>query len=232
MLDPEGHLLEFGFQLVKPLLAADVHVVELGVDHLARVGIDLEAHDVDLRLAALIGATAERPRLQEVFAARRIQLRVQHVHREQGRTIAGPGLHRQRRAQTFLAVLQAAIARDARVVGARGVRQDSAILETAVSAGRSPAHRAETFLQTVTLAVGDREQSADLVIRPGVRNQTGEARAPVLRQIVVAVLARQRALEAHLVEWTAGAQIDGRPQRPLFRLGRGGLAHRDIVEEL
>ena len=95
MLDPKGHLLEFGLQLIEPLLAADIHVVELSVDHLTRGRVDLEAHDIDLRLSALIGAAAKRPRLQEVLAAGRIELRIQHVQGEQGRTIPGAGLQGQ-----------------------------------------------------------------------------------------------------------------------------------------
>ena len=89
-----------------------------------------------------------------------------------------------------------------------------------------------TFFQKTTLGVSHRNQCAETAVHPGVAGQGREPRIPFLRQVIVAILARQHEVGAGVVERPAGLQIDRCAQRALFRLGRGGLAHRDAVEKL
>ena len=77
------------------------------------------------------------------------------------------------------------------------------------------------------------ENSApNLPSREGIADQERGARIGLLGEIVVAELNGAGDRESVVVERPPGAQIDGRAERAFLDLGRGRLAHGDVVEQL
>ncbi|MNE11950.1 hypothetical protein D3C80_1047290 [compost metagenome] len=231
----QGVLREFTLQDVEAFLGAHVHVIEAQIDKFARVRVGDGFDDVDLGLPALGGVAAQRPGFEEVFLPGRVELGIQAVQAD-GRRVRRAPLQRQGRADALLFMAQPTVTGDARVEQAArrvlAAGQGVGVLEAVVAAGGPPTHRAEALFDRALVAVGQRQQGAELAVHPGVGDQAGEARAPLLRQIVIAALRRGDGGEARIVERARGAQIDRRAQRTFLDLGRGGLANGDVVEQL
>ena len=94
-----------------------------------------------------------------------------------------------------------------------------------------PADRVVAFFEDGALAVGHRHQRADPAVGPGVADQPGDARVFVPGELVVAVLATERCLEALEVERARTAQVDRGAQRAFVGLRGLGLVDLDPAEE-
>jgi hypothetical protein len=107
----QGELVELGRQVVVAIFDAGVDVVERALDQVA-LGVGLEVDHVGLGQA--LAAAAERDDFQIGLVAVVGELGQQGVE-GQGRVLGRTPLQRTGHAQALLVVLQAAVARDARV---------------------------------------------------------------------------------------------------------------------
>ena len=217
------------------VFGTDVDVVELTVDQC--VVLDHAVLDDHRRLADQArrgaGATAEGDRFDVVLVAGRIDLGIQRIQREFG-GIARLPLQGAGHAQALLLMLHLHVAREARVVdvGRTGGGERRGRVEVAVARAVGPAAGVGAFFQRLALGIGHRQQRTEGAVGEGVGNQCGHARVGFFSHRVVTGLAAGGKGEAVIVERARGAQVDRGPQRAFLDVGRGGLAHHQLREQV
>ena len=247
LIPGRADLVEFGFRLAQVAFGADVGVVERGADHVAVVVVD-RIHHVE---TALVGAGQH---FQPLFGALFLERGIEPVDRDLG-AVGRFELDRAGQAKALAVMLDHAVARDARVerkrgfiAGCRGtiaaagtdraatgradVRVEARVAVHRVEIGLRPAHRIVPGFQRIGVRIGARQRDAERarVVLPC--QQAGDARADVLRQVVVRTLHVEHGGNAGLArKRIAGVEIDHRAQRAFVEAGFGGLVDHKAAEQ-
>jgi hypothetical protein len=187
----------------------------------------------DLGAAALRGVAGERQGLQPVLLARSLEVRIEDVGAEQG-VVVRTELQRAGQAQALLLVGQTAVTRKARREGAgrAGLGEGRGRAEAAHFRAVQPAARAMALLKQAALGIGHRDQGPQSCRRTRCWRPAPQSAGPRTWRGRCSLLGRDHERRPLVVERPAGLQVDRRAQRAFLGLGRGGLAHRDAVEEL
>ncbi len=230
MLATERDLLELGAPLIAPLFRTHARAVEHAVQQRTGGRIDIAVTQHHVLLLRRVG---KRDRLDIFLAAHGIDLRIQRVQRELG-VVGRLPLQRGGHAQALLVVLQQRVTREIRVPHAIGQAggERRAGAEAAVAAGAVPAAGVAAFLAHAAFGIGHRQQATEAPVGPGIGDQRGRTRAGLLGKIIEAALPARREGEAVVVERARGAQVHGGAQRALFHVGRSGLAHDQLREQI
>ena len=182
-----------------------------------------------------------------------LEARIQAIDRHPG-GVAGRPLDAAGDAQAFAAMEDLAIARDTWVEGERGlIARRAGAVEAAcvlhrrgpgiavVETGRAidrvearlrPADGIVAEFEIVGLLIGRGDGRTERAVGRLVRQQTGEPRAGVLAEIVIARLRRQHAGKAGLAaQRIAGVEVDDRTQRSFVQARLCRLVDDDRVEQ-
>ncbi len=231
----QAQLVELGGVLLHVELAAQVDAGVAGLDE----AVSLDDRRLQHLGAGDVAGQAVGPRRRQgVVLAAVLQLAVEGVEAEL-QPLAGVVLQGQGGPEPGAVVVPGGIGVGLRGEHAGGVGGGQprrvGCADAGADVGRidvdlAPAEAAVAELVGVGLAIGHREQGAE--VAPAVGDQSDQPRRGLVGVAVGLGLGGEHGLEARVVEGPGRIQLHGAADAALVQLGRIGLLHRHLVEQL